>query len=215
MSVDIIDVPQRSEAWFAARLGRATGSKAACVLAKGRGKDEAVTRRDYRISLALERLTGRRDDDGFVSKEMQRGTDLEPAAFAAYEALTGQMAMPVGFYALRDVLAGCSPDGVIDDGRGLLSLKCPKSFTHLGYLRAGAFPADYVPQMLHELWITGAAFYDFVSFDDRMPDDLQVFHVRVTRDDDAVHAYRDACLKFLAEVDDEVRAIEALRKAAA
>lgn len=209
---DVVNVPQRSPAWFAARLGRATGSKASAVVAKGRGKDESVTRRDYRIALALERLTGRGDEDGFVSKEMQRGTDLEPAAFAAYEALTGQMAMSVGFYACREVMAGCSPDGVIDDGRGLLSLKCPKSSTHLGYLRAGTFPSDYVPQMLHEMWVTGAEFYDFVSFDDRMPEDLQVFYVRVARDEDAVHEYRDAVLKFLGDVDDEVRAIEALRR---
>lgn len=215
MNASILDMEQRSAEWFEARLGRATGSKADCVMAKPK-KDggEPYTRRDYRIQLALERITGRLAEDGFQTNEMRRGIELEPAAMAAYEAQTGSIAMPVGFYQCVDIMAGCSPDGVIDGGRGLLSLKCPKSSTHLGYLRAGVMPADYVPQMLHELLVTGASFYDFASFDDRMPDDLQLFIVRTERDEAAVSAYAAALTQFLADVDAEMAAINALRKVA-
>lgn len=212
--VQIIEVPQRSDQWFAARLGRATGSKADCVTAKPkRDGSEPYTRRDYRIQLALERLTGRVAEDGFQSREMLRGIELEPAAMAAYEAHTGQIAMPVGFYRCVDLMAGCSPDGVIDGGAGLLSLKCPKSATHLGYLRAGVMPTDYEPQMLHELYVTGAEWYDFVSFDDRMPDGLQLFRVRVKRPETAVSAYADALHHFLESVDREEAEIRTLVEA--
>lgn len=215
MNAVVLDMEQRTAEWFEARLGRATASKADCVIAKPKNDGaEPYKRRDYRIQLALERLTGRSADDTFVSKEMQRGTDLEPAAMAAYESHTGVIAMPVGFYQCVDIMAGCSPDGVIDGGRGLLSLKCPKSSTHLSYLRAGVMPSDYVPQMLHEFLVTGAEFYEFVSFDDRMPEDLQLFIVRTERDEAAVRAYQAALSQFLAGVDAEVEAIQKLRKVA-
>ena len=113
MSYTVIDVPQRSEAWFAARAGRLTASRAADMLKKIK-TGEAAGRRDLRMQLVTERLTGVPEDgDGFVSAAMQRGIDLEPMAFAAYEAATGQMATKVGFIQSDDFLAGYSPDGVI------------------------------------------------------------------------------------------------------
>lgn len=205
----IHDLEQRSPAWFAVRLGKLTGSCAADVLATIKS-GEAAARRDLRLRLVVERLTGQSQEDGFVSKDMQRGTDLEPAAFAAYEALTGRMASRVGFVSLPTVAAGCSPDGVVDDFETLLSLKCPKSSTQIGYHRAGKMPAAYVPQMLHELWITGAKFYDFLSFDDRLPGPLATFFVRVPRDEQAVLDYADKAKAFLQEVEREYEAVATL-----
>jgi hypothetical protein len=215
VNATVLEMEQRTPEWWAARLGRATGSGAGKVTAKA-NKDgsEPYTRRDYRIQLALERLTSRVAEDGFQSAEMRRGIELEPAAMAAYEAHTGAIAMPVGFYQCADIMAGCSPDGLLENGRGLLSLKAPKSSTHLTYLRSGVMPSDYVPQMLHELLVTGAEFYDFASFDDRMPEDLQLFIVRTKRDDDAVKLYEVALRRFLDDVDAEVEAIQKLRKVA-
>jgi hypothetical protein len=74
----------------AARVGRLTGSCACDMLATIKSGEAAARRRPARPA-GLERLTGQPQDDCFVSKDMQRGTDIEPAAFAAYEALTGQM----------------------------------------------------------------------------------------------------------------------------
>ena len=91
-----------------------------------------------------------------------------------------------------------------------MSLKCPKSATHLSYLRSRTFPSAYVPQMLHELWITGAARYDFLSWDDRFPENLQTFYIRLTRDDAAVNDYATKALAFLREVDAEVDAVRGL-----
>lgn len=202
---------QRSPAWFAARLGRLTGSRAADVLATIK-TGEAAARRDYRTQLVCERLTGQPQEDVFVNAAMQRGVELEPAAFAAYEALTGQMAERTGFLAHTSLMVGCSLDGHVGDFEGITEFKCPKSATHLRYLKAGGVPSDYLPQITHNLWVTGAAWCDFMSYDDRMPVGLQTFLVRVDRKDALIDAYAVKALAFLAEVDAEVAALTALRE---
>jgi predicted phage-related endonuclease len=198
----VVDAPQRSPEWFTARLGRLTGSRAADMLATIR-TGEAAARRDLRLQLVVERLTQTVQDDGFVSPAMERGTLLEPAAFAAYEALTGALVTRTGFLAHDSLAVGTSLDGHVGDFEGCLEIKCPKSATHIGYLRAGVVPAAYVPQMTHHLWVTGAAWCDFLSYDDRLPAALQTFLVRLTRDEAAIAAYRSKAVAFLAEVDAE------------
>jgi len=196
-------MPQRSSEWFAVRLGKLTASRAGDMLAQIK-TGEAAARRDLRLQLVCERLTGQSQDDVFVTDAMQRGIDKEGEAFAAYEALTGELAHTVGFLAHDTIQAGCSPDGVIGDFAGLLECKCPKSSTHLKYLRGGKVPPDYLPQLTHALWVTGAPWIDFVSFDDRFPDPLRLFQVRVLRGQVDLLGYELAATLFLSEVDREV-----------
>lgn len=197
------DIEQRSEAWFKARLGRLTGSTASDMLATIKS-GEAAVRRDLRVRLVVERLTGRTQEDGYTNAAMQRGTEKEPDALAAYEASTGLVAWPIGFLAHDDLMAGCSPDGLVDDGAGLLELKCPKSATHLSYIKSGKVPANHIPQLTHNLWITGALWADFVSFDDRFPTELQIVRYRLLASDVDLKAYELMVRLFLAEVDKEV-----------
>lgn len=218
MNFTIHDCPQRSPEWFAARAGKLTGSKAALVtdFLKTGAKGESAKRRDYRLQLVCERLTGlpQEDGDGYVNDSMQRGIDLEPAAFAVYEALTGNLAHKSGFLSHLTLPVGCSLDGQIDSFTGILEIKCPKTATHLSYWRGPSVaPADYLPQITHNLWVTGAAWCDFLSFDDRLPAHLQTFLVRVKREDVDIAAYEAAAMKFLAEVDAEVADLKARRAA--
>lgn len=198
---------QGTPEWFADRLGKGTGSKAKCMFAEGRTKGvEATTRRDYRVQLVTERLTGVPQEDGFVSKDMQAGKDNEPMARLAYEAECdpGAMVREAGFAYLPDIAAGASVDGFIDgdkDGPGVLELKCPKSAIHINYLLAGRLPPEYVDQATHEVWITDAAFLDFVSFDPRTIGRLQLFKVRIYRKEFDLAAHEAGVLQFLSEVD--------------
>lgn len=210
----VVTTEQRTPEWYAARLGNLSGSVAADMLATIKS-GEAAKRRDLRVRLVTERLTGQAQEDGFTSDAMRRGIEKEPDAFAAYEQLTGLMAWPVGFLAHDTLRAGCSPDGMIDDYAGIIELKCPKSATHLDYLKAGRAPSTYLPQITHNLWITGAAWCDFVSFDDRFPSALQTIRYRVNRADVDIAAYETAAVAFLAEVDAEVASLTARIGAAA
>ncbi len=212
----IIDADQRSTDWFAARLGRVTGSVAAAMMANGKGKGvESVQRRDLRIRLALERITGQPQDDGYVTPAMQHGLDTEAEAFAAYEVLTGQMVSRSGFLSHNALLAGCSLDGHIGDFEGIVEVKCPKAATHLRYIREKVMPEEYRWQIQHNLFITNASYCDFVSYDPSFPPELQVFRVRVSVDAFDMVAYHLALSLFLSEIEKEVEAIKALAEVAA
>lgn len=197
----VVDCDQRSDEWRMARLGRLGGSDAKHVIDVLKNGREGAKRRDLRYRLVAERLTGRPQEDGFVNAEMQRGVDLEPMARAMYEALTGRLVQTVGYLQHPFLMAGCSLDGYAEDFAGIVEFKCPKSATHVTYLRGRQLPADYVPQVAHNLWITGAAWCDFMSFDDRLPDHLQRFLVRVTAADVDVPGYAKKAEAFLAECD--------------
>lgn len=201
-------VPQRSPEWFALRAGRLTASCADDVLAKGKKGEEAYKRRDLRLRLAAERLTGIPEAGGYVNADMQRGIDKEPDAVSLYEVRTGAMVdTSVGFMASDDCMAGYSPDGLVGDG--LLETKCPKTATHLGYLRhPSSLVDDYMAQILHGLWISGAPWLDIVSFDDRLPENISLVVCRV--DNTGVNDYALAATLFLREVDATVEELLAL-----
>jgi hypothetical protein len=210
----IVTTDQRSPDWYAARVGKLTASRAGDMVAAIK-TGEAAARRDLRLQIVCERLTGQSQDDGFVNKEMQRGIDREADARAAYEAATGLLVRPVGFIAHPELATGASPDGEIGNFTGLVELKCPKSATHLSYLRSRTVPKDYLAQIIHQIWLSNAQWCDFCSFDDRFPPALQLFITRVTRDSVDLKAYELLVRLFLAEVDRDVEAVGQLAREAA
>ena len=209
----IIECEQRTPEWFAARAGRLTGSVAGDILGKLRSGGEPAARRDLRVQLAVETLTGTpMEQTGFTSAAMQRGIDVEPIARGAYEARTGNIVRTTGFVIREDLAVGCSLDGDIRQFEGILEIKCPKSATHCGYLKEQRLPPDYLEQVTHNLWVSGAQWCDFVSWDDRMPPGLEYFCVRVVRDNAAIAAYEVEVRKFLTEVESEVGFLRSLQK---
>lgn len=213
MKFHIVEHEQRSPAWFLARAGRLTGSRAADMLAKIK-TGEAAARRDYRLQLAVERLTGAPQEAGFVNADMQRGIDMEATAFAAYEAATGEMVRRTGFICADDQMVGCSLDGDIENFTGIIELKVPKSTTHISYFKSSGLPPAYLPQVQHNLWVTGAEWCDFVSFDDRLPKALRLFKTRVYAKFLDMDLYQSEAMRFLDEVDTEVRTLAAIKAVA-
>lgn len=209
MTFTICDAPQRSPEWVAARLGRLTGSRAADMLATIQ-KGEAAGRRNLRVQLVLERITNRSQDKAFVSAAMQEGIDREAAAYAYYEASTGQLLTRTGFLSHRTILAGCSLDGHVGNFEGIIEIKCPLAATHLEYVKTGVIPGEYQKQITHGLWISGAAWCDWLSFHPDFPEPLQGKLVRVLAKDLDLAAYEAQAVKFLAEVAAEVATVEAL-----
>ena len=202
----ILDAEQRTPAWYAARVGRLTGSVAGQMLAKIKS-GEAAGRRNLRTRLVLERLTGRTQESDFVSPAMQAGIEREADAFAAYEALTGDVAIRTGFLSHVTHLAGCSLDGHLGDFGKLMSIKCRQPPAHLEFLKSGTIPADSLAQIRHELWMTGALEHDYFSWNPDFPASLQSRIVTVTRADVDIPAYEFDALAFLVEVERECEAV--------
>lgn len=195
---------QGTQEWLQDRAGRATGSRARDILAAIKS-GEAAARRDYRLELAIERMTGSPAPQGYVSTEMQWGIDQEPFARMEYEEQTGRIVSESGFVYLPDVMAGCSVDGFIAEGSrlGIWEAKCPKTFTHIKYLRDNQLPSDYKPQILHNMFVTGAGFAEFVSFDPRLTGKLRLFVYRYERNESELRDYEAKLMQFLADVDEE------------
>ena len=119
----------------------------------------------------------------------------------AFEAARGVIVEEVGFVKHPKILrCGASPDGCIAED-GLLELKCPDSTTHLSYLEAGRLPPEYMAQVQGQMAVCGRQWVDFVSYDNRFPPNLQLFIVRVPRDDVYIVALEAEVRTFLAGVD--------------
>jgi hypothetical protein len=164
-------------------------------------KGEAASRRNYRAELIAEILTGE-TVKGYISKEMEWGTETEPFARIAYEMEQDVTIDNIGFAIHHRIERfGSSPDGLIGE-EGLLELKCPNTATHLDYLLRGTVPAEYQLQMLSEMACTGRGWCDFASFDPRLPKRLQLFVRRFHRDDERIAEIEKVVECFLGEIDE-------------
>lgn len=188
---------QRSDEWFAARLGKVTASKVSDVMSKGAGRET------YMIQLIAEFLTNSRGAS-FTNTAMEWGTTTEPYARQAYEALNNVWVEEMGFAPHPTIeRAGASPDGLVGDD-GLIEIKCPNTATHLDTLIDKTVPKKYINQMQFQMACTGRKWCDFVSFDNRLPEDLQIFVLRVERDDKHIAEMEIAITKFLAEMQEKI-----------
>lgn len=207
----IIDHPQGSPEWLQSRCGVPSASRFAAVMAKIK-TGEAAERRNYRTDLVVERLTGK-PLESFSSAAMKQGTEREPFARMAYEARTGLIVQEVGFCLLDDGSAGASPDGLIDADGGL-EIKCPERSAHLRYLLQTGEPTEYTWQIQGGMWVTGRAWWDFVSFNPDFPEHLQLIVRRIKRNDAAIKSLADEVAQFAKEVREETEVVRNLKVAA-
>jgi putative phage-type endonuclease len=202
---------QRTEEWFAARLGKVTASKVSDVMAKTKSGYSA-SRATYMSQLLVERMTGTRAE-GFTNSAMQWGTDTEPQARAAYEFITDNAVTEIGFVDHPFIkMSGASPDGLVGDV-GMLEIKCPNTSTHIQTLLDEKIPKRHVDQMQWQMACTERDWCDFVSFDPRMPAGHEYFCSRLKRDDKGIADMEAEVADFLEELSKQIETLnERLKK---
>ena len=200
--------PQGSPEWLQARATVITASNFTKVMSKGRGSAPSKTRLTYMIEKATEKLTGNPVSNGFQNDAMKRGNELEPDARQFYTMLTGNSVNESGLIYLNELKRiGASVDGLIGDD-GLVEIKCPNLNTHVNYLLDGVMPAAYVKQVQGQMWITGRAWCDFISYN---PDSHKMgFLIRVERDEAIIKSIHDAVYNFIGELDVLTKKLEQL-----
>lgn len=187
---------QRTDEWFAARLGKVTASRVADVMMK----PTTAGYQNYRAQLVCERLTGN-PTELFVSTAMQHGTDTEPQARAFYELETGFDVLETGFVDHPTLaMTGASPDGLVGID-GLVEIKCPQPATHIGTLTGAAIDRKYMLQMHWQMVCTGRGWCDFVSFCPSLPLEMQMHRQRVDLDAETAADLTAAVTAFLTDVD--------------
>jgi putative phage-type endonuclease len=193
---------QGSDAWFNIRIGKVTASRVADVLAKTK-TGYSTTRDNYMAQLVCERLTGQKGES-FTNAAIQHGIETEAYARAAYEARHDVLVDEVGFVSHPTIeMSGASPDGLVGHD-GLIEIKCPNTATHIETLLSESVPNKYYTQMQFQIACTGRKWCDFVSFDNRLPTELQMFVKRVPRDEMYIKLIEDEIVKFLAELDTKI-----------
>lgn len=204
---------QGSPEWLAARAGHVSASRFADVLAKPRnGTGEAATRAKYRWELVAERLTGG-PVESYSNRAMERGTELEPHARLAYEAKTGNFVEEVGFIVCpAHAMVGCSPDGLIGTDGGV-EIKCPANpVVHVQTIHGG-MPSEHRAQVQGAMWVTERAWWDFCSYDPRMPARLQLYVERIQRDDAYIANLAREVTQFQSEVERQLESLLTLAEA--
>jgi len=206
MVSDAATLVQGTPEWKEARLGKFTASRFAEPMTQPKTKaareagELSQTARSYMLEVLAEQLT-RQEKDTYTTKAMKWGINNEPDARDVYEARTGLEVTEVGFVTHpEEPMIGGSPDGLVGEDGGI-EIKCPfNSSVHLEYMLGGVLPKAHVPQVQGLMWITGRRWWDFVSFDPRIPPKLglALWRLRVERDEEyiedlerAVFAFRD------------------------
>lgn len=207
------DIEQGTPEWHAVRCGKVTASRVADILRKTK-TGVSATRQRYLGELVAERLTCV-PAASFKNTDMDWGNANEAAARNAYAYFSDAYLSTVAFVDHHTLRAGASPDGLVGDV-GLVEIKCPATHTHIATLRGAPIDPDYATQMAWQMACTGSQWCDFVSFDPRMPSDMQLHVVRFHRDAARISDIEAEVAKFIAEVDaTEADLIRQYRSAAA
>ena len=203
---DLQHIPQNSDEWLKARLGKITASKVAEVLAMTRN-GPSERRSKYMWQLVSERLTGDFTRT-YTNDAMLWGIENEPLAREFYEAMNDVSVEQVGLYVHpRFDFAAASPDGLVGDD-GLLEIKCLTSVNHFKAIYDNEPPKDYLPQVHWQMACTGRAWCDLTLFDPRVPLKMQLKVFRIERDDAEVTRLEEAVEAFNQEIE---AVIETLR----
>ena len=203
------EVEQLSPEWFAQRCGKATASRIADIVAKTKS-GYSTSRANYMAQLVVERMTNQ-VAESYTNAAMEWGIENEGFARAAYESKTGVLVDEVGAIDHPTIaMSAASPDGLVG-GDMCLEIKCPGTAQHISTLLGEEIAKKYYDQMQWQMACTGRSLADFVSYDPRMPEGLQLFIKLVPRNDKYIAELEGEVIQFLAEVDDKVNKLNQLR----
>lgn len=202
---DALFIAQGTEEWRQARCGSLGASQIADATARIKS-GWGASRANVMAQLLTERLTGI-PTETYTNAAMQRGTEKEPDARRAYELATEAWVDEIGLVK-HPKIAGthASPDGLVGE-EGQIEVKCPNTATHIDTLLDGAVPEKYLKQIQWQMACTGRNWTDFISFDDRLPDRMQLFIKRVHRDDKMIAELESQVAEFLAELETKLAAL--------
>jgi predicted phage-related endonuclease len=186
----IIECEQGSTAWYMARMGVVTASEFDSLVTpkwkirEGAGVDTYLYRKlaEKILNWSPEML------EGFA---VNQGNIIEKITLPWFEFETGKKVKRVGFVTTDDGDAGCSPDGLLEDGSGL-EIKSPQGPNHIRYLLENKVPEDYLAQVHFSMLVTGAPYWTFVSYHMTLP----ALVIRVQRDEEIQAKMREALAGF-------------------
>ena len=197
------EIEQRSPEWYAIRLGRLTGSDFHTFL----GNSE--TKKNKLLQKACERITGKSDEERFVTPDIQRGIDLEDEAVFLYEMQTGNDVTKVGFIEYDEWL-GTSPDGLVGED-GIIECKAPKDSVFVKQVIEDKIKPEYYTQIQCNLLVSGRKWCDYVAYNKN----FDLFIKRFERDEEYIkkilQAKEDSVEQMEKYIDDFNKRLEGVK----
>jgi hypothetical protein len=190
--MQIHTMQQRSDEWFAVRLGKLTATSFPTL---ANGKPDTI--KDLCWNTAKERIDRVPSNGNFTNGDMQHGVDTEP--FAIHEYASEEFVVPqiVGFVEYSEYF-GFSPDALVGDDGGV-EAKCPTDKTHKKYLKQDEPWKAYKWQIQGSLFMSERKWWDFVSYCPPHPIIIQ----RVTPDDECFEKIKNGmeiCQKRIRDI---------------
>ena len=194
----ILECEQGSAEWQAARLGIPTAScfgrivTPAGALSKSRNKYLAELLAEWALGEPIEDFDSEWVARGRILEPQARDyyafhADVEPKQVGFCYLSRAELAVESGELSVADAYdrdaeeeaceiakrgvkpaVGASPDGLIGEHGGL-ECKVPSAPWHLLYLAGGVVPSKYRGQVQGSLWVTGRAWWDFMSYHPGLP----------------------------------------------
>lgn len=186
----IHDVKQGDPEWFTLRAGIPTASEFHNLITPV--KRQLSKAESYLCYKVAEKWLGRPINTQFKSTAMDDGTVLEPRAMSLFEMETNTTLTRPGFITTESGNAGCSPDGLIEDGPEGVEIKSPGPATHVGYLKDGTLPTEYLLQVQGSIYICTAPHWWFMSYCRGFPPLI----IKVERDDELCELIGKAVADF-------------------
>ena len=204
------NIEQQTPEWYEVKIGKVGASRLSDVMAEGKNGKPSATRANYMYELLTARLTGEYQQT-YQSPEMLRGIELESEARRKYEIVTFNEVKKIGWIPHPEIdMCGCSPDGLVDDD-GLIEIKCPNTKTHLETVLHGKIARSYMLQMQWQMECSGREWCDFVSYDPRLPENIQMCIIRVDKKQEVIDSIKTAVQAFLSELAELENKIRSLR----
>lgn len=201
MDTESTIIKQRTEEWYAARLGKFTASNFCQLMAKSFDRSSPWSKsainyiQDLALQIHLNKYTLRQNNDA-----TRWGMRNEDKALQEFSNSSGFRIVDPGFLLhpmFKDV--GATPDAVVIENNQtenliLAQVKCPYSQkNHFHYSRkiqdASTLKhcrSAYHWQIQGEIWVTGALHSYFVSFDPRLFGSQRLHYVKIERDQQAI-----------------------------
>ncbi len=172
----IHDCIQGTSEWTRLRAGIPTSSDFDKILTAGGSPSKQAEM--YMFALLAERIMGHPRIE-YMSRWMDRGSQMEAEAVSFYELQRDCETVKVGFITNDEGTIGASPDRLVGD-TGLLEIKVPSEAVHVSYLmQSGSAYDAYRVQTQGQLWIAEREWNDLLSYHPEMPPAL----IRVERDE--------------------------------
>ena len=173
------DIEQNTDEWLELRAGTVGGSSISKVMANY-GKAFGAPAKALALDIALYKVRGYFEKQGYSNAHMQRGHEQESIAKQLYEDHNFIDVLNGGFF--ENGLTSCSPDGLVEYD-GMIEIKSVIASVHYAYQSKDTYDSSYKWQMLHEMKEANRDWVDFVSYCAEYPLGNQLHIKRLFRAD--------------------------------